>query len=75
MESNNLILPQINTKLKSPVDITSTLGHPISLYEIAPNLHNLSSVSSALLETLFYLWKNNDAISLNTFEQQLFTFK
>ena len=42
IEENNSILPQINTKFKSLVKITHTTSHSISLYEIAPNLYNLS---------------------------------
>ena len=73
-ESNNLILPQINTKLKTPVQIIPTTGHTISLYKIAPKLYNLSLITSSLPKTLFTSCKHNEIISLNTFEQQLFIF-
>ena len=67
-------MPQINTKLKTPVEITPTTGHTISRYKIAPNFYNLSFITTSLPRTLFSSWKHNEIISLNTFEQQLFTF-
>ena len=74
IESNNLILPQINTKLKTPVEITPTTGHTISLYKIASKIYNLSLTTISLYKPFFSSWKHNEIISLNTFEQQLFTF-
>ena len=74
IESNNLILPQINTKLKPTFEITPKTGHTISLYKISPNSYNLSFITIPSPKTLFSSWKHNEIVSLNTFEQQLFTF-
>ena len=74
IESNNLILPQINSKSKSLVKIIPTTGHSISLQKIAPNLYDLSLNSNQLLKNLFSTWNNNEIISLSILEQQLFTF-
>ena len=62
IESSNLILPQINTQMKSPVEITPAAGHAISLYKIPPNIYNLTLISSSLLNALFLCWKHNKVI-------------
>ena len=72
IECNNLILQQINTLLKLPVESIPTTGHKISLYKVDPEFYNLSLISSSLLNTVFSSWKHNEVIPLNIFEQQLF---